>query len=160
MSEIIEDTEEVQGPPLVEREEAFQSAPGDWRTQKLMPFSVARRALFLAWRGALRLPSLSTMLEVHHDAFLEDAIRLVWLSLVNPEQLEQLRYEGFGAMQAACDVWANGNLEMSDLAPITLTGLKIWNNAGINRHAPDVDPDYAVDAPGKSLPSLWKNPCM
>ena len=151
-----EDTETDLTPPTAEREEAFQTGAGDWRTQKLMPFSISRRAYFLTWRGTLQLPSLSALLSADAEAFLGDAIRLLWLSLHGEETLEDYRTRGISAMQAACDAWANENLTIGDLPQVILTGLKIWNNASITRHAPDVDPDLTTESPGKPSPSRRK----
>lgn len=146
--EIYEDQTD-DAPSIDEREEAFQAAVTDWRMKKLEPFSISRRAFFLSWRGALKLPSLSDLLSQDMDAFLEDAIRLLWLCLKPSGELEDLRAMGFSAMQKACDDWANENIEHKDIAQVILTGLKIWNNSAINRHAPEVDPDHSPDLPGK-----------
>jgi hypothetical protein len=151
--QIHEDTETDPSPPTAERESAFQSGAGDWRMQRLMPFSISRRSYFLTWRGTLGLPSLTQLLNADTEAFLGDAIRILFLSLHGEESLEDLRARGIHHMQAACDAWADQHLTMADLAPVILTGLKIWNNASINRHAPDVDPDLTTESPGKSSPS-------
>lgn len=147
--EIYED-ETQDGPSVDEREEAFQAAVMDWRMQKLQPFSISRRAFFLSWRAALSLQPLSSLLVGDGLGFVEDALRLVWLCLKSDTELEDLRALGFAAMQKSCNAWADAEVKAEELQAVLLTGFKIWNNSSINRHAPDIDPDYASDTPGKS----------
>ncbi len=155
--QIHEDTDTTADSPH-DREEAFQTPQRDWRNKPLHAFSISRRAYFLTWRGTLNLPSLSQLLSSDTEAFLADALRLLFLCLTHDEELEDLRAGGFHEMQRACDAWANESVTIEDLPQIILNGLKIWNGASINRHAAAPDPDHSTEAPGKPLPSPSKKP--
>jgi len=138
--------------PETLREEAFQAPAPTWQTATLQPFTIARKAYFLSWRTAMGATPMAQLFDVDSHAFLEDAIRLVFLATLTAEELQPLR-ASFPTMQATCDEWANENiLTPEQEGDIILLGLRLWNRTTINQHATAPDPDLAH--------SLGKSPCL
>lgn len=123
------------------REEAFQAPAPTWQTAPLHPFTMARKAYYLSWRTAMGSVPMSLLFEAESHAFLEDAIRLVFLASLTAEELQPLR-ASFHTMQATCDDWANTNiLTPEQEGEIILLGYQLWNRTSINQHAVAPDPD-------------------
>lgn len=89
------------------RQEAFESE-FFWNGELLEPYSISREALWLSQRLAVGAPPLSQCL-ADHDAFLGDALRILWLCSRKPGDWSRLRADPF-AMQAAIDEWADENV--------------------------------------------------
>lgn len=125
------------------REEAFQVPSVRWNDEPLLPFTMARKAFFLSWRTAMGSPSLALVFAGDADAFLADALRLIFLCSMKPEKLEGLRYD-LRAMQAACDAWADEVVPVSDGATqleIVTAGLRLWNGTTVTQAMVAADPD-------------------
>ena len=127
----------------MEREEAFQVPGVRWNDKKLLPFTMARKAFFLSWRTAMGAPSLALCFAGDADAFLADALRLIFLCSQSPEKLEDLRYD-LRKMQAACDAWADECVPLVDAMTqreIVVAGLRLWNGTTVTQAVAAVDPD-------------------
>jgi hypothetical protein len=113
------------------RKRAF-GAEFSWRGRALNAFSVGRESLFYELRLAVGAPPLEqTLRDV--TGFLGDAVRILWLCAHRPEDWRHLR----GApllMQEEIDAWADENVRGT--AEAALTGLRIFNSAGMNVHEP------------------------
>lgn len=127
----------------MEREEAFQVPGVRWDDRALLPFSMARRAYFLSWRAAFGAPPLLVLFQAEADAFLEDALRMVFLCSKSPEELEGLRYD-LRRMQAACDAWADECVKVEDVSAVINAALKLWNGTTITRAVSELNPDAAA----------------
>lgn len=127
----------------LEREEAFQVPGVKWNDRPLKPFSMARKAFFLSWRTAMGAPSLALVFAGDADAFVSDALRMIFLCSRTPDELEELRYD-LRKMQAACDDWADEvvpNADPDTMLHLITTGLRIWNGTTVTQAMADLDPD-------------------
>jgi hypothetical protein len=136
------------------RKDAFEVGGVRWRELPLLPFSIARKSYFLAWRTAMGAPPMGLLFAADALGFLGDALRLIFLCSRTPEELERLRYD-LRVMQAACDAWADEVIRPGEELEVVGVGLRLWNGTTVTQHAVQVDPDVATSL-GKSRSRVKK----
>lgn len=106
--------------PAAAKEEGFT-----FRGVRLHPFSFARSSLFAQHRLAMGAPSLRLVVE-DVDAFLGDALRILWLCSHGPEDWAELRSSP-PQLQVVMDNWADAG--PADPVAAVLLGLQLYAGA-------------------------------
>lgn len=89
-----------------QREDAFH-AVHQWRGKTLLPFSISRESLFFRLRAADDAPTIAQVMQTPM-AWLQDAIRILFLCSHEPEDFAHLRGNN-SAFLKSIDQWAEGD---------------------------------------------------
>lgn len=116
-----------------DREWAFD-AGYSWNGRELLPFSIGREALFSQLRTAVGAPPIHAAVR-DFDAFLADALRLIFICSMTPEQLRPLRRDAV-VFQEAVESWADANVKPSQRAEAVALGINIYADAHATEHEP------------------------
>lgn len=126
------------------REEAFQAEP-EWNGQPL-EWTISKESLFYSLRQSVGAPEITTVI-ADIDAFLADAIRIIYLSLHSPADWRAHR-PNMITWQEHIDQWADKNIAQNQRVELIVTAWKLLDLAGANRHEPATDPTQP-HTPGK-----------
>lgn len=118
-----------------ERIAAFE-AEFSWKGTPLVALPISRKATFLQHRVALGAPSLEKVF-ADVDGFLLDALRIIYLCAVDPQEWRADRGNA-QALQARMDDWADQHVQPGDEVAATLLGFQLYSASHRNRH--DVAP--------------------
>lgn len=128
-----------------EREAAFGAEP-TWRGKVLEPFSISRESLFHQQRLGAGAPDFDQVLQAQgNDAFLADAVRILYLCSHTPEDWRAVRSSPM-TMQEAIDEWAEEHVTVAERAEAVRVGIQIFNLAW--KQAPEAVSDGVGGASG------------
>lgn len=107
------------------RNEAVRAAPFTWQGKTLQPFAIDREADWLAHRGAMERGSLHDRLS-DPLTFLADAINILWLCSVDPDE-----WIGLSAFEVEKKVraWARENIPSGEQENAITLAIEIFNRA-------------------------------
>lgn len=117
-----------------ESHQAAFDASYQWRGKELHPWSIGRESLFYQFRNAVGASDMDAAL-VDIDAFLADALRILWLCSHLPSDFRRLRPHPT-LMQEAVEEWAEKNVTKGQHSAATSLALQIFNDAGANIATP------------------------
>ena len=124
------------------RKAAFRSHP-EWKNRPLARgLTIGTLSLFYESREAAGAPPLSK--SIGSNAFLADALRLLWLCAADEAELEHAAAD-LTRIPPAVRRWAEAHVGLHDAADAIRVALEIWNTAHENR---------AEAAPGDSASDL------
>lgn len=136
---VVVDDEEANA-ELKEREEAFAANPM-WKNEELS-WSITKESIFYQLRAANGAPPIEVSLE-DGNAFLADAIRILFLSIHEPEDFSSLRSKPT-LFQERIENWAEGEiLTPQDELNLSSVALKILTLS--QRNQPESVPPAGVD---------------
>lgn len=112
------------------REEAFHGEPV-WKGAVLQPFSIGRESFFYQQRAAVGAPPLEVLM-VNENAFLADAIRILYLCSHEPKQYRHLRSRP-AVLQERMEEWADAEIRTPEeqLEAVTVA-LRVFNGSHEN----------------------------
>ncbi|MFT3991057.1 MAG: hypothetical protein QM680_06560 [Luteolibacter sp.] len=116
-----------------QREEAFYSE-FMWKGKELQPFSSGRESLFHQIRLAAGAPDFASVLD-DVDAFLADAIRILYLCSCEPQDWRHLRSTPL-LWQEEIENWGDFFVPNNEKAQAVLLAMQILEKAYLNRHEP------------------------
>lgn len=127
------------------RQEAFDSV-FEWNEADLLPFSSSREGLFGQLRLSMGAPPLAQCF-ADADAFLADAIRILYLCSHGPEVWNRLRADPV-RLQSAIDVWGEEAIPQTAYGQAVVIAMRIYVAAHENRHEPAPAPKKGGDDAG------------
>lgn len=114
-----------------DRETAF-SDEITWNGRKLHGFSIERYTAFLDFRTHIGAPRLAKTVP-DGNAFLPDAIRILWFCSVESAVITSLRRDP-DSMQEAIMRWAGTEVPLSRAKEAIVAGLHIFDSAYLSKH--------------------------
>lgn len=125
---------EREDPEDVKRRQAAFDSTYVWDEGELFPFSISRESLFAQLRLAMGAPPLGMCLG-DQDAFLAEAMRILYLCCHEPRVWQRLRVDPL-MLQERIDAWAEANIAPHRYGEVTVLAMRIYADAHENRHEP------------------------
>jgi hypothetical protein len=116
-----------------------------WKGTRLIALPISRKATFLQHRVAMGAPPLERVL-ADVDAFLLDALRIIYLCAVDPAEWIIDRGNA-QALQTRMDAWADKHVLPGEEVSATLLGFQLYSASHRNRHdtAPSTSAPHGDD---------------
>lgn len=142
-------SEDVPDPALVAqhtaaREEAFY-AVHQWNAKPLLPMTRGRASQFYKLRAADDAPPIAKCL-YDHNAFLGDALRILFLCSHEPEQWAMYRASSIVFLEQI-EKWSNKNVSKAQETEAITTALRIFQEQEVSQA--EIPPGSGPERPGE-----------